>query len=92
MVATYAQKQAAERYRKKKSEQGFKQHQVFCDDLHWQVLSPLYRWINNLDFSTLKTVNFDDNGEFIKFLYDKEQKSDDRDTKDTTDDITHPKE
>lgn len=86
MVATYAQKQAAERYRKKKSEQGFKQHQVFCDDLHWQVLSPLYRWINGLDFSDLKTVNFDDNGEFIKFIYDKGGFSDDTETKPTQDD------
>lgn len=86
MVATYAQKQAAERYRKKKSEQGFKQHQVFCDDLHWQVLSPLYRWINGLDFSNLVTVEFDDKGQYIKFIYSESAQDSSELTKKTQDD------
>lgn len=69
MVATYAQKQASERYRKKKEAQGYKQRQIYADAVHWQVLNPLYKWINRLDFSDLASVEFDDDGKYINFIY-----------------------
>lgn len=81
MVATYAQKQASERYRKKREALGFKQRLIYADALHWQVLSPLYKWINGLDFSNLESVELDDNGEFVKFIYNDSGKSDDTETK-----------
>lgn len=86
MVSTYAQKQASERYRKKKEAQGYKQRQVYSDDLHWQVLNPLYKWMNGIDFSNLKTVEFDDNGKYIKFIYSESAKDCSELTKQTQDD------
>lgn len=71
MVATYAQKQASKRYRDKQAAQGIKQHIIFCDALHWQIIKPIAQFCAKMPTEGLRTIEIDDNGEFIKFIYDK---------------------
>lgn len=71
MVATYAQKQASKRYRDKQAAQGVKQHIIFCDALHWQIIKPIAQFCSKMSVDGLRTIEIDDNGEYIKFIYDK---------------------
>lgn len=84
MVATYAQKQASKRYRDKQAAQGVKQHIIFCDALHWQIIKPIAQFCAKMDTNGLQTIDIDDDGQYIKFIYG--GKSDDTETNAIEDD------
>ena len=86
MVATYAQKQASKRYRDKQAAQGIKQHIIFCDALHWQIIKPIAQFCSKMETEGLRTIEIDDNGEFIKFIYDEGGKFEATETETTQDD------
>lgn len=70
MVSTYAQRKASKTYIDKLKSKGISQHGVYCSDLQWIILRELIKVIKKLDLDNLKSIEIDDNGQFIKFIYD----------------------
>ena len=70
MVSTYAQRKASKTYIDKLKSKGISQHGVYCSDLQWIILRELIKAIKKLDLDNLKSIEIDDNGQFIKFIYD----------------------
>lgn len=70
MVSTYAQRKATKTYIDKLKSQGISQHGVYCSNLQWIVLKELIKAVKKLDFDKLKSMEIDDNGLFIRFIYE----------------------
>lgn len=70
MVSTYAQRKASKTYIDKLKSKGISQHGIYCSDLQWIILRELIKAIKKLDLDALKSIEIDDNGQFIKFIYD----------------------
>jgi hypothetical protein len=70
MVSTYAQRKATKTYIDKLKSQGISQHGVYCSNLQWIVLKELIKAVKKLDFDKLKSMEIDDDGLFIRFIYD----------------------
>lgn len=70
MVSTYAQRKATKNYIDKLKAKGISQHGVYCSDLQWLILKELIKVIKKLDLYALKSMEIDDNGQFIKFIYE----------------------
>lgn len=70
MVSTYAQKKASKTYIDKLKSKGISQHGVYCSDLQWLILKELIKVVKNLDLDALKSLEIDDNGLFIRFIYE----------------------
>ena len=70
MVSTSAQRKASKTYIDKLKSQGISQHGVYCSDLQWIVLKELIKAVKKLDFDKLKSMEIDDDGLFIRFIYD----------------------
>lgn len=70
MVSTYAQKKASKTYINKLKSKGISQHGVYCSDLQWLILKELIKVVKNLDLDALKSLEIDDNGLFIRFIYE----------------------
>lgn len=69
-MATYAQKKAAQAYRDKKKEKGEFQHLIYATDQQWQIIKSITTVLKKINLEDLSGVEIDDNGEFIKFIYD----------------------
>jgi hypothetical protein len=69
MVSTYAQKKASKAYIDKLKAKGISQHGIYCSDLQWLILKELIKAVKQLDLDALKTIEIDDDGKFIKFIY-----------------------
>lgn len=70
MVSTSAQRRASKTYIDKLKSQGICQHGVYCSNLQWIVLKELIKAVKKLDFDKLKSMEIDDNGLFIRFIYE----------------------
>lgn len=70
MVSTYAQRKASKTYIDKLKSKGISQHGVYCSDLQWIILRELIKVIKKLDLDNLKSMEIDDDGQFIRFIYD----------------------
>lgn len=70
MVSTSAQRKASKTYIDKLKSQGICQHGVYCSNLQWIVLKELIKAVKKLDFDKLKSMEIDDNGLFIRFIYE----------------------
>lgn len=70
MVSTYAQRKATKTYIDKLKSQGISQHGVYCSNLQWIILRELIKAIKKLDLDSLKSMEIDDDGQFIKFIYE----------------------
>jgi hypothetical protein len=70
MVSTSAQRKASKTYIDKLKSQGISQHGVYCSNLQWIVLKELIKAVKKLDFDKLKSMEIDDNGLFIRFIYE----------------------
>ena len=70
MVSTRAQRKASKTYIDKLKSQGICQHGVYCSNLQWIVLKELIKAVKKLDFDKLKSMEIDDNGLFIRFIYE----------------------
>lgn len=70
MVSTYAQRKATKTYIDKLKSKGISQHGIYCSDLQWIILRELIKAIKKLDFDNLKSIEIDDDGQFIKFIYE----------------------
>lgn len=70
MVSTYAQRKASKTYIDKLKSKGISQHGVYCSDLQWIILRELIKAIKKLDLDALKSIEIDDNGQFIRFIYE----------------------
>jgi hypothetical protein len=75
MVSTYAQKKASKTYIDKLKSKGISQHGVYCSDLQWLILKELIKVVKNLDLDALKSLEIDDNGLFIKFIYENQSET-----------------
>lgn len=72
MVSTYAQKKASKAYIDKLKSKGINQHGIYCSDLQWLILKELIKAVKQLDLDALKTIEIDDDGKFIRFIYKNE--------------------
>jgi hypothetical protein len=72
MVSTYAQKKASKNYIDKLKSKGISQHGIYCSDLQWLILKELIKAVKQLDLDALKTIEIDDDGKFIRFIYENE--------------------
>lgn len=70
MVSTYAQRKASKTYIDKLKSKGISQHGIYCSDLQWIVLRELIKAVKKLDLDALKSIEIDDDGKFIEFIYD----------------------
>lgn len=70
MVSTFAQRKATKTYIDKLKSKGISQHGVYCSNLQWIILRELIKAIKKLDLDNLKSMEIDDDGQFIKFIYD----------------------
>jgi hypothetical protein len=70
MVSTYAQRKASKTYIDKLKSKGISQHGIYCSDLQWIILRELIKAIKKLDLDNLKSIEIDDDGQFIKFIYE----------------------
>lgn len=75
MVSTYAQKKASKAYIDKLKSKGISQHGVYCSDLQWLILKELIKVVKNLDLDALKSLEIDDNGLFIRFIYENQSET-----------------
>lgn len=72
MVSTYAQRKASKTYIDKLKSKGISQHGIYCSDLQWLILKELIKAVKQLDLDALKTIEIDDDGKFIRFIYENE--------------------
>jgi hypothetical protein len=70
MVSTFAQRKASKTYIDKLKSKGISQHGIYCSDLQWIILRELIKAIKKLDLDNLKSIEIDDDGQFIKFIYE----------------------
>lgn len=70
MVSTYAQRKASKTYIDKLKSKGISQHGIYCSDLQWAILRELIKVIKKLNLNGLKSMEIDDDGQFIKFIYE----------------------
>lgn len=70
MVSTFAQRKATKTYIDKLKSKGISQHGVYCSNLQWIILRELIKAIKKLDLDNLKSIEIDDDGQFIKFIYE----------------------
>lgn len=75
MVSTYAQRKATKTYIDKLKSKGISQHGIYCSDLQWIILRELIKAVKKLNLDALKSIEIDDNGQFIRFIYDKPPES-----------------
>lgn len=67
MVATYAQRKAAQNYTARQKDKGFKHHTVFCTDTQWMILKPFISQLKRMSLDDINEVNIDENG--VEFVY-----------------------
>lgn len=70
MVSTYAQRKASKTYIDRLKSKGINQHCLYCSDLQWLILKELIKAVKQMDFDGLKSMEIDDNGKYIKFIYE----------------------
>lgn len=70
MVCTYAQKKASKNYVDKLKSKGISQHSLYCSEIQWLVLKELIKAVKQMNFDGLKSMEIDDDGKYIKFIYD----------------------
>ena len=70
MVTTSAQRRASAHYNEKRKAEGFNQHLIWATTIQWAVLLEIVRFVKKLDLSQIKSLELDDNGEFIRFIYE----------------------
>lgn len=70
MVSTYAQRKASKTYIDKLKSKGISQHCLYCSDLQWLILKELIKAVKQMDFDGLQSMEIDDNGKYIKFIYE----------------------
>lgn len=70
MVSTYAQRKASKTYIDKLKSKGISQHGIYCSDLQWAILRELIKVIKKLNLDGLNSMEIDDDGQFIKFIYE----------------------
>lgn len=70
MVSTYAQRKASKTYIDKLKAKGISQHCLYCSDLQWLVLKELIKTVKQMNFDGLKSMEIDDDGKFIRFIYE----------------------
>ena len=63
-----AQKRASEKYRQKLLAEGKKQHLLFADDDHWEVIREFAHYFNEMDITDFARVEIDDKGDCIKLI------------------------
>lgn len=69
MVSTYAQKQASKNYVERLKNKGISQHCLYCTPLQWIVLKEIIRQVKIMNLDGLQSIEVDDNGQFIRFIY-----------------------
>lgn len=72
MVTTSAQRRASANYNQKRKAEGFNQHLIWATNIQWSVILEIVRFVKKLDLSQIKSLELDDNGEFIRFIYQKQ--------------------
>lgn len=70
METTQAQKNASQAYRQRQQAKGQRQHLIWADDIQWEVIKQVTKALKQIDFSRLKSIEVDDNGKYIHFIYD----------------------
>lgn len=69
-MSTQSQKRASQAYRERLRAKGNKQHLIWATDSQWEIISPVSTAIKNLETENITQVHFDDDGKYIKFIYD----------------------
>lgn len=70
MVSTSAQKRATKHYIDKLKSKGINQHCLYCTDLQWIVLRELIKAVKAMNLDGISSIDIDDDGKYIKFIYD----------------------
>ena len=87
MVSTYAQRKAVHTYIDKLKAKGISQHCLYCSDLQWLVLKELIKAVKQMNLDGLQSMEIDDEGKFIKFIYDNRSETHPTDENQSSDDI-----
>ena len=66
MKASEAQKRASEKYRQKLLAEGKKQHLLFADDEHWEVIREFAHYFNEMDITDFSSIEID--GDCIRLI------------------------
>lgn len=72
MVSTSAQKRAAHNYVEKLKGKGISQHCLYCTAIQWIVLKELIKAVKAMNLDGIKSMEIDDDGKYIRFIYDNE--------------------
>lgn len=72
MVSTSAQKRASHTYIEKLKGQGITQHCLYCTALQWIVLKELIKAVKAMNLDGIQSMEIDDNGKYIQFIYEDE--------------------
>lgn len=72
MVSTSAQKRAAHNYVEKLKGKGISQHCLYCTAIQWIVLKELIKAVKAMNLEGIKSMEIDDDGKYIRFIYDNE--------------------
>lgn len=75
MVSTSAQRRASHNYVEKLKGQGISQHCLYCSALQWIVLKELIKAVKAMNLDGIKSMEIDDNGKYIRFIYENEPES-----------------
>ena len=70
MVSTSAQKRATKNYIDKLKSKGINQHCLYCTDLQWAILRELIKVVKQMNLDGISSMDVDDDGRYIKFIYD----------------------
>ncbi len=66
MKTSEAQKKASEKYRQKLLAEGKKQHLLFADNEHWEVIREFAHYFNEMDITDFSSIEID--GDCIKLI------------------------
>lgn len=75
METSQAQKNASEAYRQRQQAQGQRQHLIWASDEQWEVIKQVAKALKQIDFKLLKSIDVDDNGKYINFIYNNRAES-----------------
>ena len=70
MVSTSAQRRAAHNYVEKLKGKGISQHCIYCSTVQWIILREIIKAVKNMNLDGIQSLEIDDNGRFIKFIYE----------------------
>ena len=72
MTSTAAQKRASARYIEKRKAEGFNQHLIYATPIQWMIILELVRAVKKMNLEGIQSMEIDDDGKYIRFIYQNE--------------------